>query len=135
MQCYLQIHVEKSHSIGWKNALFVINSKNEEVFQMIESALISKLPNFNLSSGFLAFPIMLHRILLWNFISNDSFLYIKYFNMQVAFLISSYFPFYIMLLELPLYLFFRITFFFSWLDEVCRSRRNGVPLINFFRVL
>ena len=29
---------------------------SEEVFQIFESALISKLPNFNLSSGFYTLP-------------------------------------------------------------------------------
>ena len=47
--------LEKNHCIEWKNALFVFNNKNK-FLQMVESALISKLPNFNLSSGFYSLP-------------------------------------------------------------------------------
>ena len=43
--------LEKNHSIDWKNASFVFNNKNREVLQMVESTLISKISNFNLSSG------------------------------------------------------------------------------------
>ena len=43
---------KKNHSFDWENELFVLNNKNKEVLHMIESALISKLPNFNLPSGF-----------------------------------------------------------------------------------
>ena len=48
--------LEKNHSIDWKNASFVFNNKNKEVLQMVESALISKMPNFNLASGFYSLP-------------------------------------------------------------------------------
>ena len=44
-----------NHSIDWKNASFVFNNKDKKVLQMVESALILKLPNFNLSSGFYSF--------------------------------------------------------------------------------
>ena len=47
---------EKNHSIDLKNASFVFNNKNREVLHMTESALISKLPKFNLSSGFYTLP-------------------------------------------------------------------------------
>ena len=42
------ILIEKMHH--------VFNDKNKEVLQMVESALISKLPNFNLSSCFYSLP-------------------------------------------------------------------------------
>ena len=48
--------LEKNHSIDWKNASFVFNNKNKEVLYMVESALFSKLPKFNLSSGFYSLP-------------------------------------------------------------------------------
>ena len=65
---------------------------------MVESALISKQPNFNSSSGFYNFPaVILRRIFPRNFIPNDPFLY---FNIQVALLVGSSFPLFIMLLEL-----------------------------------
>ena len=48
--------LEKNHSIDWKNASYVFNNKNKEVLQMVESALISKMPNFNLASGFYSLP-------------------------------------------------------------------------------
>ena len=44
--------LEKNPFIDWKNALFVFNNRNKEVLQIVEAALISKLPNFNLSSCF-----------------------------------------------------------------------------------
>ena len=48
--------LEKNLSIDWKNVLFVFNNKNKEVLQMVQSAFISKLPNFNLFSGFYGPP-------------------------------------------------------------------------------
>ena len=35
---------------------FILNNKNKEVLHMVESVLISKLPNFNLSSAFYTLP-------------------------------------------------------------------------------
>ena len=58
----VQKHIGKNHSINWKNASFVFNDKSEEVLQMVESIHISKLSNIKLSSGFIAFPIILRRI-------------------------------------------------------------------------
>ena len=55
--------LEKDHSIDWKNALFVFNDKNIEVLQIVETALISILANFILSSGFYRLPLILHKIL------------------------------------------------------------------------
>ena len=53
----VQTHVgKKKHSIDWKNALFIFNTKNKEGLQMLESTLVPKLPNFNLSSGFYSLP-------------------------------------------------------------------------------
>ena len=48
--------VKKIISIDWKNASFVFNNKNKKFLQTVESALISKLPHFNLSSGFYSLP-------------------------------------------------------------------------------
>ena len=49
MLCTLYRHMlKKNHSIDWKNALFVF--KNKIFLQMVESGLMSNLPNFNLSS-------------------------------------------------------------------------------------
>ena len=52
MQCYVQTHVRKKYSIDEENASFVFNDKNKKVLQMVETAFISKIPTFNLSSGF-----------------------------------------------------------------------------------
>ena len=49
--------LERKHSIDGKNAsYFVFNNKHEEVLQMVESAFISKRPNFNLSSVYYTLP-------------------------------------------------------------------------------
>ena len=48
--------LDKNHSIDWENASFVFNNKNKDVLQMVESALISRLPNFNLAAGFYSLP-------------------------------------------------------------------------------
>ena len=52
------------HSIDWKNASFVFNNKNKEVVQMVESTLISKMPIFNLSSGFYSLPDNIMQVIL-----------------------------------------------------------------------
>ena len=44
--------LETNHAIDWTNAKFLFNSKNKNILQMVESALISRCPNFNLASGF-----------------------------------------------------------------------------------
>ena len=67
--------LEQNHSIDWKNALFVFNNKNKEGLQMVESALISKLLNFNLSSGFYSLPDNVAQDIVLELISNDPFLY------------------------------------------------------------
>ena len=56
MQCCVRTHVGKNHSIYWKNASFVFNNKDEEVIQMVESALISNQLNFNFSSDLYTLP-------------------------------------------------------------------------------
>ena len=42
--------------IDWKNASFVFNNKNKKFFQIVESALTSKLLILNLASGFYNLP-------------------------------------------------------------------------------
>ena len=49
-------HAEIFFSTDWKNASFVFNNKNKEVLQIVESTLISKLPNIDLISGFYTLP-------------------------------------------------------------------------------
>ena len=88
--------LEKNHSIGWKNASFLFNNKNKEVFQMVESALISKLPNSNLSSCFYSLPDNIAQGIYRNFVLNDPFLY---FNIQVVLFVSTSFQSFTMLLE------------------------------------
>ena len=49
------------HSIDWKTTSLGFNNKkkmvnNKYILQMVESALLSKLPNFNLSSGSYSLP-------------------------------------------------------------------------------
>ena len=46
---------KKNHSIDWENASFVFNKK-KVALRMVISSLMSKLPNFNLSSGFYSLP-------------------------------------------------------------------------------
>ena len=46
----------KSYFIDRKNTSLVFGNKDKEVLQRVESALISKLPNFNLSSDFYSLP-------------------------------------------------------------------------------
>ena len=110
--------LEKNHSIHWKNASFVFNNKNKEDLQMVESALISKLP-IRLQV-FIPFPITLRKILYLNYISNDPFFY---FNINDALFVGSSFLLYIMLLELmprwhtlsrSLFLYRSHIFFNSW---------------------
>ena len=48
--------LEENHSIDGENASFFFNNKNEDIIQMVDFALISKLPNFNMSSGFYSLP-------------------------------------------------------------------------------
>ena len=60
---------------------------------MVEYAVISKLPNFNLFSGFYTKPF---RIIFLN-IYNDPFLY---FIIHVALLVGSPYPLFSMLVEL-----------------------------------
>ena len=74
----------EASNIDWeKNVLFVYINENKEILQLVELVI--------------AFLIILRRILSRNCISNDHFLY---FNIQVALLVGSSFPFLARLLEL-----------------------------------
>ena len=53
---------------------------------MIEFALIQSCPTLIYLLVFIGFPIIMRRILSWNFISYDPFLH---FNFQVALLVGS----------------------------------------------
>jgi hypothetical protein len=55
---------DEDHQIDWDSSSFLFKSNKKDILQMVESILITKIPNFNLSPGFYTVPENLRESIL-----------------------------------------------------------------------